>query len=1691
MKRVLLLLLICSGLSAHSQVYNNEWIDYNKTYYKFKISTTGLYRISQSALTELGLSTINADYFQIWRNGEELPLYTSAQGVPLDAGGYIEFWGEMNDGKPDNALYRQSDFQLSDRWSLQTDTAAFFLTVNPSNTNKRLEATTFDLSGSLTPEPYFTYTVGNYLKNRINPGRAELVGTSYTYSSSYDYGEGYTSNDISRNATFAAGNFTNLRPYTGAGAADPYIRINAAGNAMNPRYIRVNLNNDSIHAVTMSYYDYIKNVKVLNISQIAGGAANIQIINRTMNANTDRMVIAQVELTYPRLFNFNNQTTFAFNLPANTSESYLEISNFNRGTSAPVLYDLTNGKRYVCDISTSSLNKVKIQPSTVDRKLVLVSQMPASVGNVTLFEQRNFVNYLDAARQGDFLIITNALLTDATSGGDPTEEYRQYRSSGAGGSYNAKVYLIDQLVDQFAYGVKMHPLSIRNFLRWARASYSSQLKFVLILGKGVTYNSFRTNQTDPDIEKLHLVPTFGQPASDNLLSAEGSSSIPITPIGRISAINKTEVRDYLEKLKQYEQSLATTSPNVTDQAWKKNVVHVTGASDDGTTNILLAGLNGHKKIIEDSLYAGKVTTFTKNTADAVQQLTSTELTRLFSNGIGLLTYFGHSSSSTLEFNLQDPLNYNNTGRYPVMIVMGCNAGNFYNFGKARLSTHETISERYIMAKEKGSVAFLASTHLGIVHYLDIYNTRNYRAMSLTHYGESIGEIMDEAIRRVFQTYTENDFYARFQCEQFTMHGDPAIKLYTFEKPDYAIEDPMVSINPKIVSVADDYFTVNANFTNLGKALRKSIVVEVKRTYPNMTVEVIKRDTILFTRFEDSLSYQIPIVATRDKGLNKITITLDADNEVDELYETNNVVVKEVFISEDNILPVYPSNYSIVNDQSIKFKASTANYFAPLTQYRLDIDTTEAFNSPARVSVTTTSTGGVIEFAPSIAFTDSTVYYWRVAPSTYPADSAYTGYSFQYIQNGSNGFSQAHLFQHMKSKELRISLNQEKREWEYGERENNITVQNGVYPATTNHGGFYTGTINDESDLIVGGCNYNELIFNVIDPVTLRPWINNYSAGTHGLYQSLVPTCASRPYNFQFMLTDSVWRRRIANFIDALPDGVIVVVRTNSSVTDAVNTYSSVWKNDQLTWGVGNTLYDKLYAQGFAGIDSFNKPSSFIHIFKKNRHDEMAPEWVVSDGIYDAINVTVLPTSPDTVGYITSPQFGPSSNWHTLKWDGKTIDNAIGDVATVDLIGRKTSGEESVVMSNVTVAQPVVDISGISAQEYPYLMLRLTNKDKVHLTPYQLRYWMLTGDPVPEGAISPNIYFTTKDTVESGEPFDFGIAFKNISNANFDSVKVKLAITDRNNIENIIPIPRQKSLLVNDTIKLTARIDTRGLSGSNVLFVNFNPDHDQPEQSVFNNYAFRNLYVRPDSISPLLDVTFDGVHILNRDIIASKPNILIKLKDESKWMVMNDTTALSVQVRYPDGVLKRYYYYNNNDTMRWVPAGQAPTNDNSATIDFTPYFDQDGEYELIVMGRDQSDNFAGAAEYRVAFQVINKPMISNMLNYPNPFTTSTAFVFTLTGSEVPPNIRIQILTVTGKIVKEITKQELGPLRVGRNITEYKWDGTDQYGQKLANGVYLYRVITTGQNGKRLDKYKSDGDNTDKYFNKGYGKMYLMR
>jgi hypothetical protein len=1708
MKKLLLPFMLLTVLTAGSQTlnYNNEWIDYNKTYYKFKIRYTAYYRITQATLNSVGLGNTPAEHFQLWRNGREVPLYTSAATGPLGSTGYIEFWGEQNDGKPDSLLYRERDFQLNKKWSLETDTVAFFLTVNPTGNNMRFAPAVNSLPSAIPVEPYFMYTSGTYFKEKINPGYAAVVG-EYVHSSSYDAGEGFTSTDILPGTTKAMPN-TNLYPYNGPGAPIPMLYINATGNALNPRTFEIKANGNILQNVTMDYFDYVKVSVPVPQALVNSGSVNVEVTNQCVVNASDRMSIAQAELVYARQFNFGGADRFEFSLPANPNGNYLEISNFNYNGVPPILYDFTNRKRYITDISNPSLIKVLLEPSTTDRNLLLISAYNSTPQPINALETRNFINYAAAANQGNFLIITHPALMNGPNGTNPINDYKAYRSSTAGGSHNVKVYLIDELVDQFAFGIKKNPLGIRNFVRWARNTFSAPVKNVLLIGKGVSYPQYRTYESYSDIDGLSYVPTFGWPASDNMLTADpGMDEIPKVPIGRISAIYPSEVTTYLNKLIQYEQAQATMSPLIRDRAWLKNVVHVIGASDAALGTILTDDMERYRKTITDTFYGANVHTFAKSSAAPVQQATSDRLQSLFQEGIGLMTYFGHSSSSTLEFNLDNPNQYNNAGKYPVTIVMGCNAGNFYNYNSLRYTAKETLSEKYVLADQRGSIAFIASSHFGIVHYLDIYNTRTYNAAAVTHYAKTLGELMIETITQVYNLTTQNDYYARFHNEQNILHGDPAIKLDgSTSKPDYAIEDQLIKVSPSFISVAETRFKVDAQMVNLGKAINKPIVVEVKRTFPDQTTQIIRRDTIRGIRYIDSLSYTLDIVPTRDKGLNKITICVDADNAVDELFETNNCITKDVFIYEDEARPVYPYTYAIVNKQDIKLMASTANPYSGMKQYTMEMDTTEFFNSSAKITRTINSTGGLLEFAPGIQFTDSTVYYWRVAPVPASGQPVWNNSSFVYLNaagpNASDlGFNQSQFYQHTKSNYERVKLDSTSRQFKFGKVLQNLFIRQGTWitSGVVNEAGLSVA-INGSVD-IRGVCWYSSLIINVFDPVSFRAWRNTtlipegtagYPFG-QGLYESLANQCRQdeeRYFHFEYRYTDTSGRRKIMNFLNnVVPNGHYVVIRNTSlnSIYNFPEAFIDKWKADTTLYGSGNSLYHLLKNQGFSTLDSFYRTRPFAIVYKKN-DPSFTPGLLMGDGMYDNPTLSVDCPTVDTVGWITSPVFGPAKAWRQLKWRGS---GDVTDKATVDVIGIKNDGTESVLFNGITTAQQNFDVSSINASVYPNVKLKLRTADSLNFTPYQLRYWRITYDPVPEGAIAPNLYVKAKDTMEVGEPLDYKVAFKNVSEVPFDSLKVKFVITDKNNVPHIIPIPKRRPLLVNDTLQLGGLVSTGTLAGVNTMYLEANPDSDQPEQYHFNNYAFRNVYIKPDSLNPLLDVTFDGQHILNRDIVSSKPDIVVKLQDEAKWLVLDDTSLVNLQVRYPNGSLRRFYF--NNDTLRFTAAGQAPNPSNVATINFKPYFTQDGEYELIVTGKDKSSNVSGSRnniEYRVMFEVINKPMISNMLNYPNPFTSSTAFVFTITGSEVPQNLKIEIMTITGKIVREITKAELGNLRIGRNITDFKWDGTDQFGQKLGNGIYLYRVVTN-LNGKSLDKYQATDDHTDKYFNKGYGKMYLMR
>src|ERR1700730_16029838 len=534
----IILFFLSSGFGLHAQTYNNEWIDFSKTYYKFNVGSDGLYRIPQNTLASAGLGNTPVQNFQLFRNGKEVPIYTSVGSGILGAGDYIEFWGQMNDGKPDKQLYRNPAYQRTDKWSLQTDTAAYFLTVNPAGTSFHFGNMPNDTTGNILPvEPYFMYSSGTYYRSQINPGYAQIVG-EYIYSSSYDMGEFWSSGFVTPGNP-VTDNQANLFVY-GSGP-NPSIRFGATGCADTLRNIQVQVNGTIVKDTAIYRFNDFLSDAGFSLSVINSVSANVQFFNNAQQVilpNNDRLAVSFYELNYPRQFNFGGQSNFLFELPARPTGYYLKISNFTGGGSVPVLYDVAAGQRYTAIVTAGNILSFILPGSVSGRKLVLVSEDPSNIRTINGLTSKNFINFNDPANQGNYIIISHPLLYNGSSGNNPVIDYKNYRSSAAGGGYNSQVIDINELVDQFAFGVKKHPSSIKNFLNYARANYVIKPAFVFLIGRGMAYNDYRYSEGSPADDLLSPNPTFGFPASDMMLSStDGAHPVALTPIGRLAAIN--------------------------------------------------------------------------------------------------------------------------------------------------------------------------------------------------------------------------------------------------------------------------------------------------------------------------------------------------------------------------------------------------------------------------------------------------------------------------------------------------------------------------------------------------------------------------------------------------------------------------------------------------------------------------------------------------------------------------------------------------------------------------------------------------------------------------------------------------------------------------------------------------------------------------------------------------------------------------------------------------------------------------------------------------------------------------------------------------------------------------------------------------------------------------------------------------
>lgn len=1641
------LLLLCFQMQAQMNIngtirYGNEWIQYDQPYFKIPITQDGIYRISYETLVAAGIpvNTTDVAQYQIFHLGEAIPIFLNKEGT-LSNGDYIEFYGKKNRGELDEFMYKNGKSEmLNPEYSLITDTAIYYLTLAvPSTQIARYQNVTNNLNNLPAPEPWCWREELQVYNNGISyPVYGKINESAYVNGQGYGQELGI--------GTKLAISFSPKHYYNNEKS---YLEVNLA-------------------TVSTSYHRILINWKDSSRVETINGAKRwLYTAERSPWKSTDvleiidstaRLAVGYAKLKYPAAFNFDNQSVVTFEMPASTTAQYLEIENFNGG-NAPTLYDLTNNLRIQPTVEGSKL-KVKIPASTLERTILLFNTQN-SFSNINNLDKIAFKDLQN--NNTDYLILTSKRLRN--TGTDEVQNYANYRASAAGGNFNTQIVEVEDLYEQFAYGIQRHPMSIRNFINYYKKQ-NPKLRYVFIIGKGKIATDLRSEGAVSS--SPFYVPTWGAPGADNLLAASNISQVPIVPIGRLAALDPTQIKDYLDKVQLYENP---TSQAADARAWRKEIIHLGGGGDANEQSRLRNYLTQLELKAKQVSLGANVTAFYKTSQEPIQQLSSTLLTNRINDGVSIITFFGHSSATGFDVSIDEPSTFQNYGKYHIVFSLGCHNGDLHltPSGIAKLSA----SEKFVLQKDKGAIAFLATTGLGEISSLNAMQQDFYEKMANTMYGKSLGDILQSSLRQL--DGISNITY-RALVQQFSIHGDPALIPTPLDKPDYLIDAKSVKTEPVQIAAQQDSFTLRFDLLNIGKAnTGDTLTLKITRSFPNGNTGEAGMIKVAAPLYKSTVSLRLPVLGQGATGYNKIFIQLNSDGKILEAplpdAMTNNALTNvsgelgfEFYIFANNIIPLYPPDFGIVNKPQVKLLATTSDVNAPIQKYVIEIDTTTNFDHSFQKEVT--QPGGVIEWTPNISLQDSTVYYWRIR-----TDSITQLHSFTYIKDSPSGWSQSHFYQMQQNRLFNMQLPERNRRWKFIEDVKEINIKNNIYKSGTSD---WPSANIDKSEIIyqafqntiVGG-----IYVFVLDGATGRPWENT----PNGLYGSTIEwgTLA-----FPFATQTPEQRAKAVKFLnEVVPADSYVIIY--SLQRDTFDYEPQEWNSDS-----GLNLLQVFKQQGAKLIENIANTGAkpYVFVYKKDDPTFQPIEKAVENG--ETLNEQVLLYGNWFQGSVLTTVIGPARRWVSLSNHYSANDEY--DEINLKLYGLRSDSSSVLLRENITPGD--LDLSWIDSTAYPLLRLEFESKDETSRTTAQLDYWRVLYEGLPEVALNPNAFIELKsDTLQQGQPLSFAVNVANISQYDItDSLSVRYIITDEQNKAWEFPQTLPPMLHQTNQIAHFSLSDTKNLSGTYRLTVIINPDHSPKEVTYINNIGFFNFYVIKDQRNPLLDVTFDGMHIMNGDIISPRPYITMNLRDENRFLYLKDPAAIKVFLQKPDEAEQNIIPIDN-DLLKFYPATEGEKS-NTAKLEWTPAFLSDGLYTLTIQAQDATGNASGNLNYKISFNIITASQISNILNYPNPFSTSTHFVYTLTGEEPPADFKIQIMTVSGRIVRELTQSDLGTLRIGTHQTEHPWDGTDEYGNRLANGVYLYRVMAKDKGGKDMDKYENG---TERFFKKNIGKLVILR
>ncbi len=1595
---IIILLITCIRLNAQS--YN--WITPGKTYLKLYITDDGIFRINRTDFQNAGISTTTLDprTVKVLYKGVQLPIYFQgeADGV-FDAADYFDFYGHRNFGGLTNYRDGYSNeilYSQNEFFNDYSDTSAYFIDWGGAS-GLRLQNVTSNNSSSGYPSPYFLNKIHGEKDKVFSLGKTTNASSDFKYFSTEKVeGEGWYWQQLIDNQSLV----DSVYMYNVYSSSSPICKahIRLFPNSIDTHRVQVYLNLQQTEPlIQVLNYQRIDTTVLFPSTLLHDNALNeVNLYYRNhVGPNVFGNIYADcydVEYSCKFIF-YQNKLHIDLSTSTDSSTKLFKIVGGNSGNPVS-LYDAKNNIR-ITNVQFSADTLVFSAKSNAD---LFVNNSSADYKRPAIIRQRSVPDLLNLSAQ--YLLIYNKRFENSA------ELLRAHRQSYD--TISAVKVETENIYDVFNYGM-LHPVAIRNMVRYGYSNWQlPKLKYICLLGRA----SLDPKKNSPlSLYYQNLVPTYGNPPSDGYFSNlynENFSYYQNISIGRLPAYNEQEASDIVSKIISYDNNRTNYS------SWWKKFIFITGGlnaqEQSGfkfTSNSLINSFITPKPINGniDSIYRN-------DSGGGISFSFSDSIKNDINRGALFVNYVGHAGNGTWDNGLENPEELNNQEKLPFIFSMTCFTG------KNSITEFRGFGERFIYPANKGAIGFVGNTGWTFSGQGINLNTKFLEAFSKGN--RRLGDMMRYA--SISDSLNSSSYPDRFTTNTYNLLGDPMTKVHLPAYPEFEIKQSDYSLS-NYYPLVNDPITLKLTPHNYG-VTADSVKIRFQILKNNIISST--KDTILrnFGFYNNIVLYNFRLTSN---GIYSMKIRIDPEHWYSNEDQSNNEINFNIPIRNLSFVPLKPVDNSLVKTSSVEIEGLNPTVDPKKNNIKvyLQVDTNSNFQTPVSF-VNTVTTGLVSKFNFNITSQDtSKIYYWRMNSVINNSDSS--------------GWSplQRFIYRPISAKLL---------------TDYNVKIIKDL-----------PGAFNPGDLLNVSFGTSGILLNNFIGNLKVKSLGNNGAEASEFTFNDHVFRIDGRSYSGLIIIK---LNKNTGQFIE-FKNVKMNSPQSSDSVLSYLNTFDSTHilmmgkahlsdNGDSLRPSASNrikqfgaTMIDSL--KRFDWFDTYSLiayDSAGVKKVSEDYHTFTGKPTACPDNWCPAYS-EFHPRFFNTSGSVTS-LYGPAFSWKDFSWNQVLQPNSS---LKFDVIGIDKNSSATTLFQNIT-SKGNFDLSSINAFVYPMLILKanFSTDSNTGISSPVLKNIILNYTP-PTELVPDNFSFQKSDSIlQEGDSISVKVNYFNLGFIPLNGVVNRwYAFID--GAAKYYRVDTIRTPIEIDSLNRSeVRISTKGLRSPNdtiSFYFDTYPLGQQNEFYSFNNIGVTQFVVKGDSLKPRLKITYDGKELVNGELLSARPEIIVQYTDDSRInLTQADTSTVRIKldnqyIPYTmNGAPNPILTFLNVESYRLL-----------ATVKFYPVLSA-GEHTIEYDIKDISGNIGDTI--RNNFSVITDLKILSLYNYPNPFKTTTDFIFNISGERRPDLGTIKVFTAAGRLVKTV---ELTGLSVGFN--KVSWDGRDNDGDEMANGVYFYKMILNGQ------------------------------